>query len=103
MKITSFSLLAFASLIASASSLQAQSMAQLQADIASLKAQVAALLPLKALVPYVTVDPNPENGVKGPNIVFHGANVHIVDGSGTTNLLPPSSTDYRSIVTNGLG
>ena len=41
----------------------------------------------KALLlgPYVSVDPNAENGVKGPNIVFSGVNVHIVDGSGKTN------------------
>ena len=38
-----------------------------------------------ALVPFVTVDPNPEAGVTGPNIVFHGANIHIESGSGATD------------------
>ena len=37
-----------------------------------------------ALASFVSVDPNPENGVAGPNIVFTGANVHIVSGSGAT-------------------
>jgi hypothetical protein len=32
----------------------------------------------------VSVDPNSEDGVNGPNIIFKGANIHIV-GSGTTN------------------
>jgi hypothetical protein len=36
------------------------------------------------LGPFVSVDPNPEVGVIGPNIVFTGANVHIVSGSGST-------------------
>jgi hypothetical protein len=34
---------------------------------------------------FVTVDPNPENGVRGPNITFKGANIHIVSGSGATD------------------
>jgi hypothetical protein len=38
-----------------------------------------------ALGPFVTVDPNPETGVIGPNVTFHGINVHIVSGSGSTN------------------
>jgi hypothetical protein len=38
-----------------------------------------------ALGPFVSVDPNPEIGVIGPNIIFSGANIHIVSGSGTTN------------------
>ena len=46
MKITSLLLLAF---MASAASLQAQTVAQLQAEITALKAQVAALLPLKSI------------------------------------------------------
>jgi hypothetical protein len=37
------------------------------------------------LDPYVSVDPNPENGVIGPNVIFKGANIHIVSGSGSTN------------------
>ena len=38
-----------------------------------------------ALNSFVTVDPNPENGVIGPHITFKGANIHIVSGSGSTN------------------
>jgi hypothetical protein len=37
------------------------------------------------LGPFVNVDPNPEIGVIGPNIIFSGANIHIVSGSGATN------------------
>jgi hypothetical protein len=37
------------------------------------------------LGPFVSVDPNPEIGVIGPNIIFSGANIHIVSGSGMTN------------------
>jgi hypothetical protein len=37
------------------------------------------------LGPFVNVDPNPEVGVIGPNIIFSGANIHIVSGSGATN------------------
>jgi hypothetical protein len=37
-----------------------------------------------ALDPFVSVDPNPEIGVIGPNIIFSGANIHIVSGSGST-------------------
>jgi hypothetical protein len=37
------------------------------------------------LGPFVSVDPNPEIGVVGPNIIFSGANIHIVSGSGATN------------------
>jgi hypothetical protein len=38
-----------------------------------------------ALGPFVRVDPNPEIGVIGPNIIFSGANIHIVSGSGSTD------------------
>lgn len=41
--------------------------------------------PALQLGPFVTVDPNSEIGVAGPNITFKGANIHIVSGSGTTN------------------
>jgi hypothetical protein len=41
--------------------------------------------PALALGPYVSVDPNPQIGVKGPNITFKGANIHIVSGSGATD------------------
>jgi hypothetical protein len=37
------------------------------------------------LGPFVDVDANPENGVIGPNIVFKGANIHIVSGLNATD------------------
>ena len=36
------------------------------------------------LDPYVTVDPNPINGLAGPHIIFTGANIHVRNGSGST-------------------
>jgi hypothetical protein len=39
---------------------------------------------LASLAKYVTVDPNPINGVKGPHVIFTGVNVHIRSGSGST-------------------
>jgi outer membrane murein-binding lipoprotein Lpp len=68
--------------------------AQLKAQVAALQSQVKALQDQLAAVqsnnalklgPFVTVDPNPENGVRGPNITFKGANIHIVSGSGATD------------------
>src|ERR1700723_2185374 len=92
-------------LLLGATNLQAQTPATLQSEINTLKAQlvishatnlaqiaqIAALQrqvnliasnPALQLGPFVQVDPNPENGVTGPNIVFSGANVHIVSGGG---------------------
>jgi hypothetical protein len=57
---------------------QQPSVAELQSEIVQLQQQLAALRPLAALAPFVYVDLNPESGVRGPNIVFHGANVHIL-------------------------
>jgi hypothetical protein len=73
------------------SSIQAQTVAQLQAQINTLKAQVAALLPLKALAPYVAVDLNPEYGVRGPHVIFHDCNVHVTNGT------------FKTAQGNGLG
>jgi hypothetical protein len=85
-------------LIMSATALQAASppttatlegqVAALQAEVKSLQAQLIAIQQNNALKlgPFVTVDLNPEVGVVGPHIVFHGANIHIVDGMGSTNL-----------------
>lgn len=39
---------------------------------------------LVELAKYVKVDPNPINGLKGPHVIFHHANVHVQSGSGTT-------------------
>jgi hypothetical protein len=59
----------------------------LQKEIVGLQKVVAALQANKALAlaPFVTVDPNPENGVRGPHITFSGANIHVVSGTGATN------------------
>jgi hypothetical protein len=59
----------------------------LQTSNTTLQTQLAAVQSNHALLlgPFVNVDPNPEIGVIGPNIVFSGANIHIVSGSGATN------------------
>jgi hypothetical protein len=68
--------------------------------IKSIKSTVAAqattltnAAPLLAIAPYVSLNPSAMNGVKGPNIVFQGANVHVRstsaedDTSGLGNLI----------------
>jgi trimeric autotransporter adhesin len=66
----------------------------LQATVSALESQIDTLQKQLAVVQsnhalllgrFVNVDPNPEIGVIGPNIVFSGANIHIVSGSGATN------------------
>jgi hypothetical protein len=59
----------------------------LQSQVNSLQTQLATVQSNKALKlgPFVDVDPNPENGVIGPNIKFTGANIHILSGSGATD------------------
>jgi hypothetical protein len=61
--------------------------AVLRDQVNSLQTQLAAVQSNHALLlgPFVNVDPNPEVGVIGPNIVFSGANIHIVSGSGSTD------------------
>jgi hypothetical protein len=61
--------------------------ADLQKEITTLQTQLTAVQSNHALLlgPFVSVDPNPEIGVIGPNIIFSGANIHIVSGSGVTN------------------
>ena len=58
----------------------------LQTSDTTLQTQLAAVQsnPALALGPFVSVDPNPEIGVVGPNIIFSGANIHIVSGSRST-------------------
>ena len=58
----------------------------LKTSNATLQSQLAAVQsnPALALGPFVSVDPHPENEVVGPNIIFKGANIHIVSGSNTT-------------------
>jgi hypothetical protein len=85
---------------------------KLAGDEATISAQGAALstaAPLLAIAPYVSLTTADLNGVKGPNIVFQGANVHVRsttasdDVSGLGNLIVgwneidlPVSTPYRT-------
>ncbi|PYN29008.1 MAG: hypothetical protein DMD98_21635 [Candidatus Rokuibacteriota bacterium] len=84
-----------AALQAAVSAIQGQ-VATLQGQVATLKAQNATLTTrmhtlehlngdLPALVPFVSVNPGPINGVGGPHVIFTGVNVHIRSGSGMTN------------------
>ena len=59
----------------------------LQGQVKSLQTQLTTVQSNHALAlgPFVSVDPNPEIGVIGPNIIFTGANIHIVSGSGSTD------------------
>src|SRR4029077_5778924 len=63
------------------SALQSQ-VASMQTMLVSQQAQIVSLQANHALLlgPFVNVDPNPEIGVIGPNIVFSGANIHIISG-----------------------
>ena len=57
----------------------------LQSEVTTLQRELTAARSVLAMAPYVSVDLNPEIGVIGPNIVFSGANIHIVSGSGATD------------------
>ena len=71
---------------AKVTSLQA-TVSALQNQVSSLQSQLTVIQsnPALALGPFVNVDPNTEIGVTGPHIIFKGANIHIVSGSGLTN------------------
>ena len=73
-----------ASLQSQVSSLQT-TITTLQSEVTALQHELTAARSVLALAPYVSVDPNVEIGVIGPNIVFSGANIHIVSGSGATD------------------
>ena len=68
------------------SKLQSQ-VESLQTSNTTLQKQLATVQSNHALLlgPFVNVDPNPEIGVIGPNIIFSGANIHIVSGSRRTD------------------
>jgi hypothetical protein len=53
----------------------------LHSKVASLQNQHNGATKGLALSTFVSVDPNPENGVKGPHITFSGVNIHLVSGS----------------------
>ena len=57
----------------------------LQSEVASLQNQLNGAKNILALDPFVSVDPNPENGVRGPHITFSGVNIHLVSGSNATD------------------
>jgi hypothetical protein len=73
-------------ILAKIAALEAQ-VAALQDQVSTLQSQLATVQSNNALLlgPFVSVDPNPEIGVIGPNIIFSGANIHIVSGSGATD------------------
>jgi hypothetical protein len=89
---------------------------QLTSDEATIASQATTLTnaaPLLAIAPYVSLNAAAMNGVKGPNIVFKGTNVHVMsstsetDASGLGNLIVgwdnnPTSTPsgYRSGTNN---
>jgi len=83
-----------AGLVSSNASLSSQ-LSAANSQIAFLTSQISALQTsggsggttnpaLTALAKYVTVDPNPINGVKGPHVIFSGVNLHVRSGSGST-------------------
>ncbi|HWW21398.1 MAG TPA: hypothetical protein VNZ06_11375 [Steroidobacteraceae bacterium] len=79
-------------LLTAITTLQAQ-VTTLQGQVTTLTSQVSSLQTTLtavqnnhalALGRYVSVDSSAENGLKGPHIIFSGANVHIESGSGST-------------------
>ena len=72
----------------------------LQTSNTTLQNQLANAKNVLALDPFVSVDPNPEIGVIGPNITFTGANIHIVSGSGSTD---DKGTPFGNGTPRGLG
>jgi hypothetical protein len=53
----------------------------LQKQVNSLESQLADLAPLKDLADFVYVDYETRNSLAGPHIIFHGANVHVQNGT----------------------
>jgi hypothetical protein len=53
--------------------------------IAEQASTLAAAAPLLAIAPYVSLNTNAMSGVTSPNIVFKGANVHVMSASGETD------------------
>ena len=57
----------------------------LQAKVAVLEGQPTGGSGIPGLERYVTIDPNPINGVNGPHLLITGVNVHIRSGSQATD------------------
>jgi hypothetical protein len=72
------------------------------AAIAAVQRQVNLIAsnPALALGPFVTVDFLVENGVKPPNVTFHGVNLHIINGgvSDTGNVIIGDDDGYANTV-----
>lgn len=47
---------------------------------------------------YVSINPDPMNGVNGPHIIFKGVNVHVQSGSGATNTTTPTTTGLGNLI-----
>ena len=78
--------------IKATNALQTRQIKALDAQLAKADATIAAIQANKALLlgPYVSVTSDALNGVRGPHILFTGANVHIRSGSGATDDNVPS-------------
>jgi hypothetical protein len=59
-----------------------EALAETVADLETAVAPLASLSELAPLADYVSVSSDPINGLAGPHVIFHGANVHIQSGSG---------------------
>jgi hypothetical protein len=72
------------------------------AAIAAVQRQVNLMAsnPALALGPFVTVDFLVENGVKPPNVTFHGVNLHVINGgvSDTGNVIIGDDDGYANYV-----
>jgi hypothetical protein len=55
--------------------------AELEAQVEAMEAQFAAM---EELLQFVRVEPEEINGLRGPHVIFEGANVHVRSGSGMT-------------------
>lgn len=57
----------------------------LQGRVSALESNSGGGADLAFLTKYLTLDPNPINGLPGPHLIFTGANVHIRSGAGFTD------------------
>ena len=61
-----------------------------QGEVADLQSQIEQMVQvpqnLLDLAEFVSVDRNDLNGLSGPHVIFEGANVHVINGSGLTDL-----------------
>ena len=69
-----------------------------EATLAGHSTQLATAASLVALAPYVSVVTGTSGTFRGPNIFFTGANVHIVDGTGSTSDWGDTPTGLGNLV-----